>query len=66
MNKDVRKLSKRMKRAGMTVSPSRGNHYNVYLEGEKIATMPTSPSDRRWEKNLISDIRRATGVDLRG
>lgn len=65
MNKDVRKMMKVIERKGLTVKPSRNQHLNVYQGDRRVATMPVSPSDHRWSKNLMSDIRRETGIDLR-
>lgn len=65
MNKDVRQMVKRCKRAGFTVERGRGQHLIVAYQGRRVATMPISPSDWRWQKNLISDVRKATGIDLR-
>lgn len=65
MNKEVRKMVKALKREGLTVKPSRNQHLNVYQGDKRVATMPVSPSDHRWARNLMSDIRRTTGIDLR-
>ncbi|MCH9837315.1 hypothetical protein K0U83_16755 [bacterium] len=65
MNKDVRKMVKALKREGLTVKPSRSQHLNIYQGDRRVATMPVSPSDYRWSKNLMADIRRTTGIDLR-
>jgi predicted RNA binding protein YcfA (HicA-like mRNA interferase family) len=66
LNKEVRQLLKRLRKSGFAVEQSAGKqHFFVTLDGKRVAVVPSSPSDWRWKKNVISDIRRETGVDLR-
>jgi predicted RNA binding protein YcfA (HicA-like mRNA interferase family) len=65
LNKEVRQLLKRLRKSGFVVEQSGGKHFSVTLDGKRVAVVPSSPSDWRWKKNVISDIRRETGVDLR-
>lgn len=64
MHKDFRKIEKALKKEGFRVDPTKGGHFAVIKEGARVATMAGSPSDPRAIKNLLADIKRATGFTL--
>lgn len=57
--KELTDFLKLLQESGFEVSETRTNHYNVKFNGKRIATIPGSPSDRRWRKNALSDINRS-------
>ena len=64
MSKDVAAFARKLGRAGLRVE--RGSHYKVYSrEGRLLSVISLTPSDHRWRKNAVSDLRRA-GVFLKG
>lgn len=61
--KEVSRLIKRLESAGCTVTLG-GKHYKVYDgTGDFVISLPTTPSDYRWERNALSQIKRR-GVRL--
>ena len=58
MNKDVRQLMRAARRQGLRVA-HRGAHVRVTNPATgDFVTVPKTPSDRRWRKNSIADLRR--------
>lgn len=58
MNKDVRQLVKRAERQGLDAE-NRGTHVRVRNPRTgRWATLPKTPSDRRWRANAIADLRK--------
>lgn len=61
MNKDVKKFVQSIAHIpGVTVeqSPSGGNpHLRVLKDGKLVTTIPSTPSDHRWERNARSSLR---------
>lgn len=56
----IREMQRRIEEAGGEVRPSRrGGHYKIYFEGRLIASLPSTPSDWRSERNDIAQMRRA-------
>jgi hypothetical protein len=57
---DVRQLVRKLKRQGYLLEETkRGSHWEVRTKaGERVATFPSTPSDRRWRDNTLADIRR--------
>jgi hypothetical protein len=62
-NPDLRKLVKRVERAGWRVEPTRDGWKMFSPNGTDIVTVHTSSSDKRALKNTVGDLRRA-GLDL--
>lgn len=65
MNKDVRKLLKRIERAGLSVSDrtSKGRFVVTYA-GRVITVISETCSDRRSTANAIAIIKRETGISV--
>ena len=63
---EVRQFVKKARAEGVDIRHFDGaGHWAVFHEGRRIGTIPNSPSDFRWRRNAISDIYRATGIDLK-
>jgi hypothetical protein len=62
---EVKKFIRRVKDAGIEVGLDGAGHYSLWLEGKRVGSIPYSPSDWRWRRNAIRDIRASTGIDLR-
>jgi hypothetical protein len=63
---DVRQFIRRARKAGVVITgPDGSGHWAVIHEGHRCSTIAGSPSDHRWLKNAVADIRRFTGIDLR-
>lgn len=59
MNKEVKKLAKRLRQAGYSVVPANNQHFKVLnAEGRRVGTLPCSPSDVRSLRNTITALRR--------
>lgn len=64
MSKDVRQFVRRLKRSGLNVLQTRNQHYVVVnKDGERLHTFGGTPSDHRWMKNAISELRKR-GIEL--
>lgn len=62
MRKDVAAFARILSRSGLRVE--RGAHYKVFNnDGRLVTVLAMSPSDHRWRKNAIRDLRRA-GIEL--
>ncbi|OCW60013.1 hypothetical protein HMPREF3167_07105 [Trueperella sp. HMSC08B05] len=61
--KEVKKLIKRLEKAGLECRITKKNHILVYLDGKVIATLPSTPSDRRSLHNATRHIK-AYGIDI--
>jgi hypothetical protein len=55
----VRKLIDAITAAGGEVRPTNNCHYQVYVEGQLVATLAGTPSEYRGLKNDIARLRRA-------
>lgn len=70
MNKDIVKVLRQLRKLGYETE-LRGSHYKVIVEGKALAdpingqliSIPNSPSDFRWRRNLYQSLARA-GIDL--
>ena len=60
MNAILRELEKR----GCTVRATKSSHWVVSYPGKKPVTLSGSPSDARWRKNSLADIKRNLGIEL--
>lgn len=60
MNKEVRSLITSLQNIeGVEVAQSAGGgHFLVMKEGSFVATLPASPSDRRWRQNTLAQLRK--------
>lgn len=66
MNKDVKALLRKLRKAGYHIATPHGSsHWKVYDQpgGRMLASVPCSPSDSHAMANLRSDLRKA-GVTL--
>ncbi|GIU87459.1 MAG: hypothetical protein KatS3mg009_1974 [Acidimicrobiia bacterium] len=63
-NKEVNEIIKKLIRQGWRVERG-AKHWKAYPpdKSKRMITIPTTPSDHRSLKNVISDLRRA-GADL--
>ncbi|MFF4344739.1 type II toxin-antitoxin system HicA family toxin [Kitasatospora sp. NPDC001540] len=59
MKKDVRDLVKALEKQGFEVTPSKSGHLIVRLNGQRIATLASTPSDHRTRLNELAVLRRA-------
>lgn len=60
MDKDLKRLIKELEAQGFEVEIRRGNpHPIVRKDGRRVATLASSPSDRRSWDNGIAYLRRA-------
>lgn len=66
MNKDVRKLLKRIEKSGLTVSDrtSNGRFVVTNAKGELVTVISETCSDRRSTANAIAAIKRETGISV--
>jgi len=63
---EVRKFVKQARKAGVDIrQPDGAGHWSVWHKGHRVGSIPVSPSDFRWRKNAVADIRRYTEIDLR-
>ena len=59
MNKEVRRFVARLNDIpGVEVTQGK-THLRVMKDGKMVGTLPKTPSDRRWQDNALSDLRRA-------
>ncbi len=67
-SQDVRQLVRRLRQRYVVEETRRGSHWEVRTErGERVATIPSTPGDKRWRDNALADIRRwerARGMSL--
>lgn len=61
--KEVKKLIKRLEKAGLECRTTRKNHIRVYLDGKVITTLSSTPSDSRTIRNALSQIK-AHGIEI--
>ena len=63
---EVAKFVRKARKAGVDIRSLDGHgHWAIYHEGVRFGTLACSPSDYRWLKNVVADIKRHTGIDLR-
>jgi predicted RNA binding protein YcfA (HicA-like mRNA interferase family) len=63
MDKDLKKIVRRIERQGFVVVPA-GKHQKVKnSSGQTIYTLPTSPSGSLWRVRLISELRKRGLID---
>ncbi|QPX62196.1 HicA-like toxin [Mycobacterium phage Indlovu] len=68
-SKEVRKLLEAIEQAGGEVVPcrNRDGHWKVYLDGEYIGGLASTPSDHRSTQNDIARLRRrGLNIDTKG
>ena len=58
MDKDLRKIAKALEDQGFEVNRLKSGHLEVRLNGRRVATFSSTPSDRRSLKNSLADVRR--------
>lgn len=58
MNKDLKKLIKRLRKSGYEVTIGKSGHCKVYEDGVLITTISVSPSDRNWLAHAVAHIKR--------
>jgi predicted RNA binding protein YcfA (HicA-like mRNA interferase family) len=60
VNKDLRTLIKELEAQGFEVTKGRNStHLVVRKKGQRVTTLPSTPSDHRTMKNCLADCRRA-------
>ena len=58
MDKELRKIVKRIEANGFTVVPG-GKHFKVHNpEGNTVYTLPGTPSGQLWRVRLLSELRK--------
>jgi hypothetical protein len=58
MNKELRKIVKKIEKRGYTVVPA-GKHQKVKnAEGKTVCTLPTTPSGQTWRVRLLAELKR--------
>lgn len=65
---DPEKMAKLIREKGFIVERNGSGHYRVthpHRHG-KACVMPATPSDHRWAKNFVSEIRHAFGIEIKG
>lgn len=60
MKQDMRKMIKRLKKAGWTATPTGSGHLRLEGPHGERQIVPATPSDHRALKNMRADIRRAS------
>lgn len=55
--KEVKAFVRTLERFGYTVENSGGGHLKVRWHGVFAFMLPVSPSDHRWAKNKVSEMR---------
>jgi predicted RNA binding protein YcfA (HicA-like mRNA interferase family) len=65
MIKEAREIAKKLEAQGWRVDYHRKGHAIAYPpdRSKRPVTIPGTPSDHRWKKNLIAELRRA-GANL--
>lgn len=59
VNNEIRGLLRNLEKQGFTVVHTKRNHYKVSKDGQLIATLPSTPSDRRSLRNCIAILKKA-------
>lgn len=59
MNKELRRLVKRLEAQGFACRVTRNGHIVVSHNGRRVATLSGTPSDHRSWKNQLAALRRA-------
>lgn len=57
--KEVKELIRKLESQGFKCVPTKKNHIKVYKEERFIATLPSTPSDRRSLKHVLQYLRQA-------
>lgn len=64
MHKDIRKLTKKLRKQGWQIEEAR-KHIKCWApDGETMVTIPSTPSDHRAIKNAKAQLRRSGARDL--
>lgn len=59
VKQEVRELVRDLERQGWRVEARKGGHLVAYSpDGKTMVTLPSTPGDRRWRQNAISQLRR--------
>lgn len=58
-NKEVKELMRKLESQGFICVPSKKNHIKVYKDERFVATLPSTPSDRRSLKHVLRYLRQA-------
>jgi hypothetical protein len=57
LDKQVRQLSRYLRRQGFDIRHTGTGHLAVLDDGRKVFTLPSTPSDRRWYKNAVAELK---------
>lgn len=58
-NKDLRKIIRALEEQGFDVTRTRKGHWQVFLDGIWVTTLPGTPSDWRSFRNALAAAKRA-------
>lgn len=58
VNKDLKKIFKALKAEGYTIHPTKGNHYEVRLDGVRVSTFGGTASDHHAIRNSLGPLKR--------
>lgn len=59
MGSDLRKVLKALEEQGFTVTRTQSGHWEVRLDGRRVATLSSTGSDHRGLRNGLAYLRRA-------
>lgn len=55
----IEQFHRRLRELGCTIQLRRGGHYRIDIPGGGIVFHASTPSDHRFEKNTLRDLRKA-------
>lgn len=59
MNKEIREIVKQLEAKGYSVRQEKGGHLIVRnAEGNRVASLPSTPGGGRWKQNLLHELKR--------
>lgn len=62
--KDVDEVLRKLRRLGVSVERTRGNHWKATLPGCQPVILARNPTDFRVFRNSLADIKRNLGITL--
>lgn len=57
MNKEVRQLTKRLRKSGWSQQATRSGHIRMVHPSGEFIVMASTPSDRRWLQNIEAEVK---------
>jgi predicted RNA binding protein YcfA (HicA-like mRNA interferase family) len=58
LDKDTRKLIKKLEAQGFEVRTTKNGHHQVYKDGRRVTTLAGTSSDWRGRKNAMAQLKR--------